>query len=219
MNRQHRRIFSQQLLSRTAGRLWHLRRTICCAEFPGISGGHLHRCPRQYFAHFAAQPPATMLQETSPDCGETQKAAVRLPPAPPSDRQVIAGPRTRIWPSRDRPVGFPINCTSASRASTGSASTHGWPALQVPSISLAATPDRRTRGPSAHQIGPSPSQTRTGVHWNICPAGTTATAARSANSISILTSCKWARRISSPRTISSLPQIRAAKVAFSSLHP
>lgn len=34
-------------------------------------------------------------------------------------------------------------------------------------------PERRTRGPSAHQIGPSPSQTRTGVQANGWPAATT----------------------------------------------
>jgi hypothetical protein len=36
--------------------------------------------------------------------------------------------------------------------------------LQTPSISRAAIPDRRRRGPSEHQIGPSPSQTAVGVH-------------------------------------------------------
>lgn len=32
-------------------------------------------------------------------------------------------------------------------------------------------------GPSAHQTGPSPSQTRVGVHWKLSPAGTICTAA------------------------------------------
>src|SRR3546814_6403812 len=38
-------------------------------------------------------------------------------------------------------------------------------------------PARRMRGPSAHQTGPSPSQTRVGVHKNVWPAGTTGTSA------------------------------------------
>ena len=125
---------------------------------------HGHRWPRQYFCHFAAHPPSIMLHDTSPDCGDWQNAAVLLPPAPPSDTQVIRGPLTRICPSRDTPVARPIRLTNASRASMGSASGQGWPALHVPLISRAATPDNRTCGPSAHQIGPSPSQTRIGVH-------------------------------------------------------
>lgn len=48
--------------------------------------------------------------------------------------------------------------------------------LHLPSISRAAMPDKRTCGPSAHQIGPSPSQTRIGVHANDWPAGTIAAA-------------------------------------------
>lgn len=35
------------------------------------------------------------------------------------------------------------------------------------------------RGPSAHQIGPSPSQTRVGVHSKLWPAGTRAAAKKS----------------------------------------
>jgi hypothetical protein len=34
-------------------------------------------------------------------------------------------------------------------------------------VSRAAPPEIRTLGPSAHQIGPSPFQTATGVHWNV----------------------------------------------------
>src|SRR3546814_5396611 len=44
-------------------------------------------------------------------------------------------------------------------------------------LSRAAMPARRMRGPSAHQTGPSPSQTRVGVHKNVWPAGTTGTSA------------------------------------------
>ena len=123
-----------------------------------------HLCARQYFCHKAAHPPLIMLHDISPDCGERQKAAVRLPPAPPSDIQFMRGPSTRICPSRETPVGRPIRATKASRAATGSASGQGWPTLHDPSISLAAMPESRTCGPSAHQTGPSPSQTRMGVH-------------------------------------------------------
>lgn len=94
----------------------------------------------------------------------------------------MAGPRTRICPSGLKPVASPISRTSASRASLGSASGQGWPSRQLPSISRAAMPASRTRGPSAHHTGPSPSQTRTGVQVKVSPAGTIA-AARSASII------------------------------------
>ena len=86
---------------------------------------HWQRCPRQYFCHFAAHPPFIMLHDTSPDCGDWQNAAVLLPPALPSDIQVMRGPLTRICPSRDTPVARPISLTNASRASIGSASGQG----------------------------------------------------------------------------------------------
>jgi hypothetical protein len=124
-----------------------------------------------------------MLHERSPDCGDRQKAAVRFPRAPPPDKHVMRGPSTRIWPSRDTPEALPISLTSASRALIGSLTGQGWPILHDPSNSLDATPDSRTCGPSAHQIGPSPSQTRTGVHSNHCPAGTTAAARSKPNMI------------------------------------
>ena len=51
----------------------------------------------------------------------------------------------------------------------GIAIPHG----KVPSISRAAIPAMRKRGPSAHQTGPSPSQTWVGVQVKVCPAATT----------------------------------------------
>lgn len=48
-----------------------------------------------------------MAQEISPDLGELQNAAVRLPPALPADRQRIVGPATFMWPVRSVPVGVP----------------------------------------------------------------------------------------------------------------
>ena len=52
--------------------------------------------------------------------------------------------------------------------------------LQVPSISLAAIPDTRMRGPSSHQIGPSPSQTHVGVNSKLSTEGTIITEATKA---------------------------------------
>lgn len=130
------------------------------------SSRHWHLCLRQYFCHLAAQPPATILQDTSPDLGETQKAAVRPFPALPSDRQIMVGPRTSTCPSWANPIGLPIKLARASRDRIGSELEQGCPGLHEPSISFAATPDKRMRGPSAHQIGPSPSQTRVGVQEN-----------------------------------------------------
>src|SRR3546814_5181643 len=60
----------------------------------------------------------------------------------------------------------------------------GCPLRHEPSISRAAIPASRIRGPSRHQIGPSPSQTLTGVQMNDWPLGTTATASRNTASIS-----------------------------------
>lgn len=66
-------------------------------------------------------------------------------------------------------MGFPISPAKASLATCPDALGHGWPGLHVPSISRAAMPARRIFGPSAHQIGPSPSQTRVGVQVNDAP--------------------------------------------------
>ena len=130
----------------------------------------MQRCAFQYLLHLSAQPPLTIAQDRSPDLGDTHHAAVRLPPAPPTDRHVKVGPDTRICPSLDRPFAVPTSSTSASRAAFALAFGQGWPGEQLPSISLAAMPESLTRGPSAHHIGPSPSQTRVGVHSNDCPA-------------------------------------------------
>ena len=58
----------------------------------------------------------------SPPTGEMHHAAVRLPPAPPSDLQVIVAPLTKMCPWLDLPIGFPISLTSASLASKALAS-------------------------------------------------------------------------------------------------
>jgi hypothetical protein len=139
---------------------------------------HGQRCPRQKRSHRKAQPPVTIAQLISPPLGETHQAAVRLPPPDPSDRQRMVGPRTRTWPCCPTPVRSPTSLTSASRASVPLASGQGCPGLQVPSSSRAAMPDNLMRGPSAHQTGPSPSQTCVGVQLNVSPAGTTVTAER-----------------------------------------
>lgn len=143
-----------------------------------------HLGPRQYRSQRAAQPPFTIAQFTSPLLGETHHAAVRLPPPDPFETQRIVGPSTRICPCELVPVGRPTSRTSASLASKGSAEGQGCPSLQVPSNSRAAIPERRTRGPSAHQTGPSPSHTWVGVQAKVCPDGTTGTlASRSAKNM------------------------------------
>lgn len=81
--------------------------------------------------------------------------------------------RTAMCPSPSVPRAPPSKRTSRSRASLPPTDGQGCPGLQVSSISRAATPAMRTFGPSAHQIGPSPSQTAIGVHLNVWPAGTT----------------------------------------------
>ena len=111
----------------------------------------------------------------SPDRGETHHAPVRSPPALPVEVQRIVGPNKRICPWRPTPVRVPSRETSASLEAIGSLFGHGCPSEQLPSISLAAMPERRSRGPSAHHTGPSPSQTWVGVQSNDCPAGTVAT--------------------------------------------
>jgi len=108
--------------------------------------------------------------------GDTHHAAVRLPPAPPSERHVITGPVTRACPSFDVPVRRPTRATNAAFACSAVAAGQGWLERQVPFVSRAATPASRIRGPSSHQTGPSPSHTRVGVQWKVVPAGTMAAA-------------------------------------------
>ena len=106
-------------------------------------------------------------------------AAVRSPFADPSELQRIAAARTLMWPVLNVPRAPPSNPTRRSLASTPEVEGQGWPALQTPSISRAAIPARRIFGPSAHQIGPSPSHTAVGVQVKLVPAATTwATIAR-----------------------------------------
>ena len=91
----------------------------------------------------------------------------------------MVGPLTRTCPSAPWPISSPTNWTSALRAWRALAEGQGWPGLHDPSSSRAAMPERRMRGPSAHQIGPSPSHTAVGVQSKAWPVGTTAAAARS----------------------------------------
>jgi hypothetical protein len=77
-----------------------------------------------------------------------------------------------MWPSGRVPFRPPKIRTKRLRASTAETGGQGWLGRQVPSISRAATPAMRTFGPSAHQTGPSPSQTAVGVQANVLPAGT-----------------------------------------------
>lgn len=144
---------------------------------------HGQRWSRQYRSQRKANPLFTIAQDRSPPIGERHQAAVRLPTPSPSDRQRIVGPLTSTWPSRLLPVGRPTSRTSASLASTAPAAGQGWLSRQLPSISRAAMPERRIRGPSAHQIGPSPSQTRVGVQSNDWPAGTIEAARNSKRAI------------------------------------
>jgi hypothetical protein len=83
-----------------------------------------------------------------------------------------------------RPLPPPSNRTRAFRAAMPLARGQGCPRRHEPSISRAAIPPSRIRGPSRHQTGPSPSHTLMGVQANICPAGTVATARSKAISIS-----------------------------------
>lgn len=55
---------------------------------------YLQRCFPQYRFQRAAKPSRTIAHERSPERGDVQKAAVRLPPAPPFETQRIAGPLT-----------------------------------------------------------------------------------------------------------------------------
>ena len=94
----------------------------------------------------------------------------------------MVGPRTRTWPCALLPIGSPTNNTNASRLVSALAGGQGWLSLQVPSISRAAMPANRMRGHSAHQTGPSPSQTRVGVQSNEWP-DCTMTAERNSNMV------------------------------------
>jgi hypothetical protein len=114
-------------------------------------------------------------QDRSPKVGDPHQAAVREPPADPSERHVMVAERTMIWPLASFPRGPPKSATRRSRASLAPSAGQGWFARQVPSISRAATPAIRILiRSSAHQTGPSPSYTAIGVHRNVTPGGTTA---------------------------------------------
>lgn len=110
-----------------------------------------------------------MAQLKSPLPGNSHHAPVRAPLAGPFDVQRIVGAHTRICPVFVCPFAPPKKRTSRSRASLPEALGQGCPSLQVPSISRAAIPASLTLGPSAHQMGPSPSQTRVGVQAKACP--------------------------------------------------
>ena len=118
-----------------------------------------------------APPARNTAQDRSPNTGDTHQAAVREPPADPSERQIIVAERTSMWPSARSPCAPPSNRTSRLRASTPLTLGQGWLERQEPSSSRAATPAIQIFGPSEHQIGPSPSQTAVGVHLKVWPAG------------------------------------------------
>lgn len=126
----------------------------------------------------ARVPDRTIAQLRSPTCGDTHQAAVRLPFAEPSKRHFIAGAATSTCPVEATLREPPSSFASCSRAARPLASGHGCPGLQVSSISRAAIPSSRMRGPSVHQIGPSPSQTRVGVQVKAVPAATMGTRSR-----------------------------------------
>ena len=125
-------------------------------------------------------------QERSAPDENRHQAVVLLPPADPSDWQNSRGPVTAMWPVELVPRGPPSNWIRATRASIAVAAGHGWFERQVPSISRAAIPPKRRCGPSAHQIGPSPSQTWVGVQVKVLPAETTAAAVRIRNMALVL---------------------------------
>ena len=112
---------------------------------------------------------ASIAQDRSRPLASLHQAAVLFPPAEPADMQRMGAAWTLMCPVRNVPRPPPNRPTRALRAAVADAAGHGWPLRQEPSISLAAMPDRRTRGPSAHQIGPSPSQTAVGVQVKSVP--------------------------------------------------
>ena len=111
--------------------------------------------------------------------GSLQSAAVRLPPAEPREVQRSGrAPETPVWPLFIRHLRLGSRrFTRAIVACSADAAGQGWPERQVPSVSRAAIPWSRNRGPSAHQTGPSPSQTRVGVHVKSVPLGAVKTEA------------------------------------------
>lgn len=138
--------------------------------------------------------------------GERHHAAVREPPADPSLRHVIVALSTITWPSGRTPRRPPSILTSRSRASTPLTEGQGCPTRQLLSISRAATPAIRTLGPSAHQMGPSPSHTATGVQLNSAPERTACAGASPAGrKFHPITAAVKRRR--KPRTLTRLPQL------------
>lgn len=152
------------LLTRARPRQLHTQRQSYRAVAPAPTGACrqlAHEWRAQYRSHLKAVPLSTIRHERSPRVGETHQAAVRFPPAEPSEVQVRVGPCTGTCPVPSAsPTLVELELTSCTRnalAACAEASGHGWFGLHVPSISRAAIPARRIRGPSSHQIGPSPS--------------------------------------------------------------
>ncbi len=156
------------------------------------------RCRRQYRAHFSTVPVFTIAHDRSPTRGDVHQAAVLFPRPLPSDLHDSIGPVTRMCPSRDRPTRRPTSRTRASRAASALADGHGCFDRHVPSPSRAAIPDSRIRGPSAHQSGPSPSQTRIGVQVKVVPEGTTSAAKAAKKKIIVFCSFESASRHPNP---------------------
>lgn len=120
----------------------------------------MQRCQPQYRRHFKAVPLLTIAQLRSVPSARSQKAATR-PYVSPTLRH------ERLQPS--------ASPRSSRVAASADAAGHGWPGEQDPSVSRAATPERRTRiaRPSASlcwQRKVSPSVTCATVHVNsVCP--------------------------------------------------
>src|SRR3546814_8764162 len=83
---------------------------VCSSDLRAVNksnGAQSQRCPRQYRSQRAANPSRIMAQDISPDFGEVQNGAVRLPLAPPVERQRIASPFTKTCPVERFPIGCP----------------------------------------------------------------------------------------------------------------
>jgi hypothetical protein len=132
----------------------------------------LQRLPFQYWSQRSAYPLRTIAHERSPTPSALHQAAVRFLLPEPDEWQRIGLARTRIWWVGATPLGPPSSFTKWSLAAFPLALGQGWFGLQLPSISRAAMPESLILGPSAHQMGPSPSQTCVGVHVKDRPEAT-----------------------------------------------
>src|SRR5262245_486377 len=108
-----------------------------------------------------------MAPEMSPLFVDMHQAPLRVPPAPPVERQCVAAPISSSWPSLLLAAKPPTTPATTPLEHAPSTSGLAYPGLAPPSIRRPAMPITPTCGPRAHQSGSTPALTRVGLQENV----------------------------------------------------